>query len=358
MTLKVSDIGEFELIDRIRRIIDNTGRKPGLLIHGIGDDAAVFTPEQGYEMVVTCDSMVDGRHYLKEHMTPIEIGRRAMVMNISDIGAMGGIPLYALVTLGLTSSETVDEIEGIYRGFIQELEPFNASIIGGNITKTAGNTIIDITLIGKVKRGHIAMRSGAKPGDAIMVTGYPGSSGAGYRLIADGAAQSLVNKTLIDAYLRPKHRAKEGNALAVSGLITSMMDVSDGLSGDLYHICETGSVGAEVWEEMLPVSSALKEISSIYKISPADFILAPSDDYELIFTCALQNMDAMERILKEFECPVTHIGDIVPMAQGMTIINQDGKRKPLDKNGWDHFNKNIIKHMIDKNNANISPLLV
>jgi thiamine-monophosphate kinase len=337
MTLKISDIGEFALIERIRKIIESSGNKPGLLIHGIGDDAAVFTPEPGYEMVVTCDSMVEGRHYLKEYMTPIEIGRRAMVMNISDIGAMGGIPLYALVTLGLTSTETVEDIEAIYRGFLLELEPFNASIIGGNITQTACKTFIDITLMGKAKRGHIALRSGAKPGDAIMVTGYPGSSGAGYRITADGKAMSNEYKTLIDAYLRPVHRAREGHSLAVSGMITSMMDVSDGLSGDLYHICETGSVGAVIWEEMLPVSVELQEISNLYKKSPVDFILAPSDDYELIFTCAPHNIDAAKRILTEYDCPVTQIGDMVPMTQGMTLIRSNGERKPLVKKGWDHF---------------------
>lgn len=337
MTIKISDIGEFALIERIRKIIENAGHKPGLLIHGIGDDAAVFTPEPGYEMVVTCDSMVDGRHYLKEYMAPIEIGRRAMIMNISDIGAMGGIPLYALVTLGLTSTEKVDDIEDMYRGFIQELEPFNASIIGGNITQTAGNTFIDITLMGKAKRGYIALRSGAKPGDALMVTGYPGSAGAGYRLIADGVAQASENKTLIDAYLRPVHRAREGHALAASGMITSMMDVSDGLSGDLYHICESSSIGAELWEQMLPVSNALKEISSLYKLSPVDFILAPSDDYELLFTCAIKNIEDIKRVLAEFNCPVTHIGDIVPLAQGITLISSNGEKGPLNKKGWDHF---------------------
>jgi thiamine-monophosphate kinase len=339
MTLKVSDIGEFELIERIRRIIDNAGHKPGLLIHGIGDDAAVFTPEPGYEMLVTCDSMVEGRHYLKEYMTPMEIGRRAMVMNISDIGAMGGIPLYALVTLGLTSSEAVEDIEQIYRGFIQELEPFNASIIGGNITKTAGNTFIDITIIGKAKRGYITLRSGAKPGDAIMVTGYPGSSGAGYRLIADGKTTSNENKALIDAYMRPMHRAREGHALALSGLISSMMDISDGLSGDLYHICETSAAGAEIWEKRLPVSNALQNISNLYQKTPVEFILSSSDDYELLFTCAQQNINKVKVIFTEFNCPVTHIGDIVPTAQGITLINSDGERKPLNKKGWDHFSK-------------------
>jgi thiamine-monophosphate kinase len=262
-----------------------------------------------------------------------------MVMNISDIGAMGGIPLYALVTLGLTSTEKVDDIEKMYRGFIQELEPFNASIIGGNITQTAGNTFIDITLMGKAKRGYIALRSGAKPGDAIMVTGYPGSSGSGYRLLADGMDQSNENKALIDAYLRPKHRAREGHALTVTDLISSMMDISDGLSGDLYHICETSHAGAEIWEERLPVSTALKNISSQYEKTPADFILAPSDDYELLFTCTPHDIDAVKRVLKEFDCPVTCIGDIVPEARGMTLIDGDEERKPLNKKGWDHFSK-------------------
>ena len=341
MGLKVSDIGEFALIERIQKIINDAGQSPGLLVHGIGDDTAVFRPpEPGYEMLVTCDTMVEGRHYIKEHITPFEIGRRAMVMNISDIGAMGGIPLYALVTLGLLSSEPVYNIEEIYRGFIKELEPFGAIIIGGNISGIDGSPFIDITLIGKVNKDFKTLRSGARPGDAVMITGCPGKSAAGYRVASSKISGSEEFITLLDSYIRPEHRAKEGHALAMSGKITSMIDISDGLSGDLLHICEKSSVGVEIKEKMLPSCEALEKVSSLSNIRKEDFILGASDDYELLFTCSSQDITAIKSILSEFKCPVTHIGEIVQSSQGMTVIAKDAERKPLQKKeGWDHLNR-------------------
>ena len=339
MGLIVSDIGEIELIERIQKIIDKGGQKPGSLIHGVGDDTAVFHPEPGYEILVTCDSMVEGHHYLKEYITPFEIGRRAMVMNISDIGAMGGKALYALVTMGLNSYEPVTYIEEIYRGFIYELEPFGASIIGGNITKTDGSPFIDITLIGNAKKEFITLRSGARPGNSLMVTGCPGQSAAGYWLITNHIKESAQNKTLFDSYLRPRHRAMEGHALAASGKITSMIDLSDGLSGDLYHICDKSAVGAEIKNEILPVCKAMESISALYGKSVIDFTLGGSDDYELLFTCLPENIEEVKIILAGFRCPVTHIGDIVPLSQGVTVITKKGERQELTKQGWDHFSK-------------------
>ncbi len=340
MTLKVSDIGEFGLIERIHKIVEKAGNDSGMLVHGIGDDTAVFrAPEAGYEMLVTCDTMVEGRHYLKEYFTPREIGRRAMVMNISDIGAMGGTPLYALVTLGLTSSEPVDEIEGIYRGFIEELEPFGAVIIGGNISKIDGSPYIDITLIGEVNKNFKALRSGARPGDAVMVTGFPGRSAAGYWIVSNKVPEWEQYKALLDSYIRPRHRAREGHALAMSGKITSMIDVSDGLSGDLSHICEKSAVGAEIREEMLPTCKVLEGISGLSKKRKEDFILGSSDDYELLFTCSPQNIGHVSSILFDFNCPVTRIGEIVPSDQGMTVITTGGEKRPLLKKGYNHFSR-------------------
>jgi thiamine-monophosphate kinase len=338
MDLKVSDIGEFELIERIQRIINDEEQNPDLLVQGIGDDTAVFRPpESGYEMLVTCDTMVEGRHYLKDHITPFETGRRAMVMNISDIGAMGGEPLYALVTLGLTSSESVNDIEEIYRGFIEELKPFGATIIGGNISRIDGSPFIDITLIGEVDKNIKTLRSGARPGDAVMVTGCPGKSAAGYWIISNKIPEQ--NKELLDSYLRPRHRAREGHALAMSGKISSMIDISDGLSGDLLHICENSRVGAEIKEEMLPSCRALEEVSSFKNKQKEDFILGASDDYELLFTCVPEDIGMINSILTEYGCTATHIGEIVPAEQGITGISKDGERKPLLNKGWDHFNR-------------------
>ena len=340
MALKVSDIGEFALIERIHKIIKKSGQSSGLLVHGIGDDTAVFKPpEPGFEMLVTCDTMAEGHHYLKEHITPMEIGRRAMVMNISDIGAMGGKPLYALVTLGLGLSDSVDDIEEIYRGFLKELEPFGAMIIGGNISGIDGSPYIDITLIGTVNRDFKVLRSGAMPGDAVMVTGVPGRSAAGYRIIADKIPDPDRYKTLLDSYIRPRHRAREGHVLAMSGKITSMIDISDGLSGDLSHICEKSTVGAEIREEMLPSCRALDEASVLFNERAEDIILGASDDYELLFTCSPKNVDDVKSILSDFNCPATHIGKIIPWEQGMTVIPKDGEQRPLLKKGWNHFSK-------------------
>ncbi len=336
MVLKVSDIGEFELIERIQKIIDGSGSRPGNLIRGIGDDTAVFSPEPGQEMFVTCDSMVEGYHYLDDHITPFEIGKRAMVMNISDIGAMGGKPLYALVTVGLTPSESVGCIEDIYRGLISELKPFDASIIGGNITKVKEGRIIDITLMGSGKREHMVLRSGARDGDSIMVTGRPGRSAAGYWLVKNGVPESGQNKVLFDAYVRPEHRAKEGHALALSGKITSMIDLSDGLSSDLFHICEKSKVGAELMVDMFPECDAMDGMAGLYDINPLDFVLGASDDYELLFTCPPEYRTEVNDILDGLNCPVAHIGNIIS-AQGITILTKSGKKEKLSRNGWDHL---------------------
>jgi thiamine-monophosphate kinase len=174
MLKTVSDIGEFGLIDRIHKLIQEEGIKtPGITL-GIGDDTAAIKPREGYEVLVTCDCLVEGRHYLPNHINPMDLGRRAMVVNISDIGAMGGLPLFSLVSLGLREDTLITDVESMYRGFLHELNPFKASIIGGNITKTSGTNFIDITLLGEVEQGKLMLRSSADAGDAILVTGYPG----------------------------------------------------------------------------------------------------------------------------------------------------------------------------------------
>ena len=153
MPERIKDIGEFALIGRIHDLLNREGLRSERVTLGIGDDTASFLPRPGYELLVTCDSLVEGRHFLTGQISPLDLGRRAMTVNISDIGAMGGQPLYALISLGLNPDLLIQDVEEIYRGFLLELNPLGASIIGGNLTRSGNGMFIDITLIGEVVAG-------------------------------------------------------------------------------------------------------------------------------------------------------------------------------------------------------------
>jgi len=335
----LASIGEFGLIRRIRRILETEGVEGSGVIAGAGDDTAVFAPRPGYDLLVTCDAMVEGRHYLAGAVEPIDLGRRAMVMNISDIGAMGGWPRWAVVSLGLADDSPVKDVEALTRGFLEELNPLNAVVAGGNITKAAGGTFIDITLIGDVETGRKVLRSGAQPGDAILVTGYPGQAAAGLEILLQGKGHEAEDvQALVDAYLRPGQRAREGQAAARTARVHAMIDISDGFLGDLGHICEESRVGAEVVEEALPVSEPLRRMAVKQGRRPADMVLAASDDYELILTCAPEDVECVKGAVSGVAgAAVTEVGRMTPEAGRFEVVHIDGSRSDATAKGWDHF---------------------
>jgi thiamine-monophosphate kinase len=339
MTELLADIGEFGLIERIDELLRKESvQTPGLTL-GIGDDTASFLPHAGYEVLVTCDCMVEGRHYLPQHITPLELGRRAMVLNISDIGAMGGKPLYALVSLGLRADTPVSDVVAMYRGFVAELNPFGASIIGGNLTKSGDSPFIDITLIGEVEHGKTVRRSTAKVGDAILVTGYPGQSAAGLQLLLQvERMEGLHDHPLVRAYNTPSHRAREGRAIAQSGCVTAMIDTSDGFLGDLGHICKESAVGAELIRENLPISEDLRQAAQKLGQDPYDLVLKDSDDYELIITCSPDHVDQIYSAVSALsDVPVTEVGRITDVARQIKLMLPNGTRSEIISAGWDHF---------------------
>lgn len=333
-TLK--DIGEFGLIARIDDLLKTEGvQSPGVSL-GIGDDTASFKAKPGYEVLVTCDCVVEGRHFLSRHISAMDLGRRSMMLNISDIGAMGGHPLYALISLGLKNETLVKDIEDLYRGFLLELNPFGASIIGGNLTKSGDGIFIDITLIGEVEEGRAVRRSGARPGDVILVTGYPGQSAAGLQLLLQSLASE--DHPLVRAYNKPSHRAREGRAVALTGCATAMIDTSDGFLGDLGHICEESGVGALLNQEKFPISDELRQAAKILKKEPSDFFLGDSDDYQLIITCGANDVERIRSsIALTYEGPVTQVGEVTAPETGLRLLLTDGSEQRLSAKGWDHF---------------------
>ena len=334
----LSEIGEFGLIAHIDELIREEGvDTPGLTL-GIGDDAASVLPDAGHELLITCDCMVEGRHFLPKRIDPSDLGRRAMVSNISDIGAMGGSPLYALVSLGLKSQTLVSDVEAMYRGFLLELNPFGASIIGGNMTKSEHTLFIDITLIGQAKKGDIVRRSTAKVGDAILTTGYPGESAAGLYMLKAHPKKDLSKHPLVQAFNRPSHRAREGEAIAQSGQATAMIDTSDGFLGDLGHICQESGIGAIITLEKFPVREELRHFAAQLGRDPYELLLQESDDYELIITCSLENVAKVRSAVTTLsDIPVNEVGKIVDASEGIKLIHPDGTQRIVSPLGWDHF---------------------
>jgi len=341
MSKTLTDIGEFGLIHRIHELVKNEGVLAPEVTVGIGDDTASFQPRKGYEQLVTCDCLMEGRHYLSDFITPLDLGRRAMIMNLSDIGAMGGRPLYALVSLGLKADMPVADVEDIYRGFILELNPFEASIIGGNITKTMDTTFIDITLIGEVEQDKLLRRSTARVGDIILVTGYPGQAAAGLQLMLQSKpSRELRNHPLVRVFNSPSHRVKEGHAVASSRLASAMIDTSDGFLGDLGHICQESNVGALLVQEQFPISENLRQTALQLKLDPYELFLQESDDYELIINCSPEHTAQIHLAIAAIsDVPVTEVGSLTDSTGSFQLTLPDGSQRRIKPAGWDHFTK-------------------
>ena len=261
-----------------------------------------------------------------------------MTLNISDIGAMGGEALYALVSLGLPADTLVSDVEELYRGFLYELNPFDASIIGGNLTGSGNGMFIDITLIGEVEQGKAVRRSGARPGDAVLVTGFPGRAAAGLQLLLADRRAGLADHPLVRAYTTPSHRARVGHALAATGYVTAMTDTSDGFPGDLGHVCEASGVGAEVVKEEHPRATrrSARRRAALGR-DPYEFILGESDDYELIITCDPRHVPFLQSVAAGCcAVPLTEVGRITA-GPGITMLLPDGRKVPLDAAGLRSF---------------------
>jgi len=341
MTEMVSDIGEFGLIKRIQTLIEKQGIRSSKVVLGLGDDTASVLTRPGYELLVTCDCLVENRHYLPGRIHPFDLGRRAVSVNISDIGAMGGVPSFALISLGLKPELPVSSIEDMYKGFLKELNPFEIPIIGGNITKVQDNTFIDITILGEVEKGRAVRRSTAKPGDLILVTGFPGRAAAGlYILIHSPFSDQLMQQPLVKAYNTPGHRAREARAIALKQMAAAMIDISDGFLGDLFHICEESKVGAVLNKEKIPLSQDLREFCLKHDKDPYDMFFQDSDDYEMIMTCRPENLNSIKKAVSDIsDVPVAEVGRITGNRNEITMIEHDGKEIKLKTKGWDHFAK-------------------
>ena len=323
---------EFRLIDRIRERTAQ-GREDVKL--GIGDDAAVVAPPVGQELAIAIDTMVEGVHFL--HGTAAaDIGWKSLAVNLSDLAAMGASPAWALLALSLPVQRAEQLgvfIDGFAEGFAQLAQPHRLALIGGDTTR--GALTISVAVHGFVPPGKALTRSGARAGDAVLVTGTLGDAAAGLQLLRRGARVDEGDGRaayLIERLHRPTPRLSTG--LALRDRATACIDVSDGLLADLGHICEESGLAAEIEAELLPCSSML--MASFDEASVRDFALAGGDDYELCFTVPAALVAQVQSDLARLGCGATRIGRMVEGA-GVRVRDAQGQWLEAAQRGWDHF---------------------
>jgi thiamine-monophosphate kinase len=336
-------LAEFPLIEDLAGRFGATGRS---VLIGIGDDAAILRPPSGDLFLLTTDLLAEGVHFDLTTATFEAIGYKAAVANLSDIAAMGGIPRYLLVSLAIPSGHTQAEIRRLYRGMISAGRPHRVELIGGDTSSSRQGLFINLTLAGTAKPDHILTRGGARVGDLLYVTGTLGDSLAGLQLLtgAQGrpvrAGTSLskeARRYLVERHLQPTPRLAVGQLLAKHRLATSAIDLSDGLSGDLTHICKQSRVGAEVDMLTLPLSPACLDYAEAYRKNPFELALAGGEDYELLITVSPKNKTKVERLARSFGCRLSRIGRIRSRKRGLTVIGPDGSSHKLAITSYRHF---------------------
>jgi thiamine-monophosphate kinase len=334
--MTVSEIGEFGLIDRL---VSRLPSRPRSVIVDIGDDAAVLDVGGENYLVITCDVQVENVHFRWSTADPYLLGRRALAINISDVGAMGGWPSYALVSLGMRPSTPVEVLDRLYQGMTNMANAFGISVVGGNVSRCESD-FIDITLTGFVRPKSVTRRSGARPGDLILVTGTLGDAYAGLMLLEHLPARAQEFGGLLLAHRDPMPRQIEGRALAEAGVPTAMIDISDGLAGDLRHLAEASRVGACLHLPLIPVSASLKEAADLLGADPFWWALHGGEDYELLFTVPPGKEHEAAKLIRDatgVRCTV--VGEVLPEGSGLLAQAEDGTVRPLEAFGHNHFRR-------------------
>jgi len=368
--MKLSRLSESELISAIRKDFPAAKRE---IVFGIGDDAAVLKAEKDF-LIVTKDLLIESTHFKREFGSAYLLGRKSLAVNLSDVAAMGGRPLYCLLGLGLSRSLSTTWIEDFMAGFKSLCQEEKVSLIGGDLSRST-KIVISVTVIGKARK--FVSRSGARPGDSIWISGYPGLAAAGLYFLKKGyfsekgkdflrqrkdflgqgkdfqrrgkdfleKGKKIINKgkvdtiklpsgadsvaILIKAFLEPQPPLRLGCWLAEQGLATAMIDLSDGLSIDLYHICEESAVGAEIELAKIPVHPTLR---SNFR-DPWPFILHGGEDYELLFTVPPSKREKVIQASRRYQ--LHEIGRIIA-GREMWLLDGGGRR-PLKPAGFIHF---------------------
>lgn len=327
---KLKDLGEFGLIDLI------AGHQPaphGRLLKGIGDDCAVIAGEGDLVTLVTTDTMVEGVHFDLKTSTPEGLGAKLLAVNVSDVAAMGGEPGEAFLAVSADPDADATVIDRMVGGLQASGTRFGVQLAGGDTTATRGPLVLTLTLLGRCRKDEVVYRSGASAGERVYVTGTPGDAAAGLMIAqGKGNVEPPHRSTLLRRHHRPEPRVAVGRGLASVGAATAMIDVSDGLGGDLGHVAAQSGVDVILDPDRLPISEALSAFAAAEGLDPVALALSGGEDYELAFT----SRDGEFPSEIGAECRLSYIGVTVP-GEGRVRIGTPKSSQIFEKKGFDHF---------------------
>jgi thiamine-monophosphate kinase len=334
---------EKDVLERIRRAFAGPGltkRNAGsrtaagsrFLSLGIGDDAALVSATPGYEMVLTCDWFLEGTHFLPDRHAADAVGWKCLARAVSDVAAMGAVPRCFLLSLTLPRELAGSWLDGFLVGLRRSAKRFGCSLAGGDMTERA-EVLINVTVVGEVRRGREVRRSGARPGDLIYVSGRLGEAELGLQMLRERKRSSSARDARLRKHLYPEPRLWLGRWLSEQGVASAMMDLSDGLSSDLRRLCEASGVGALVGSDQLPTVQVTR-VERNGGVDPLQLAFHGGDDYELLFTVPKGKAKRLPRSVGRV--PITRIGEIT-RAREVMVSDRDGQPRVLEVRGWDPF---------------------
>ena len=331
----VGDLAEVELISRIQHTLPP---RPDWMLVGIGDDAAVVEPERNRVEVLTVDALVEGVHFDRAFVPPEAIGHRALAVNLSDLAAMGASPRLALLSMALPATLPLADFDGIIAGFAALAARYHLHLAGGNLTRTPGPLMLDVTVTGTVKRRQALRRGTARPGDALYVSGTIGDAGAGLQMLKAQHEPSTTEARCVDRYLRPEPRVRLGTLLSRNRAATACMDLSDGLADAIRQVAQASGVGAIVDLNALPIDPVVRGWFDRSGLDPVVEAMRAGDDYELLVTAGPRSLRRLAGATRRADIPLTRIGVCTEAPEIVLRSVRDGVTidAPLPK-GYGHF---------------------
>jgi len=334
----IAELGEFGLIDRITK---NIKIKNSSTVKGVGDDAAILEYAEK-QIVVSSDLLTEGIHFNLMYVPLKHLGYKAVVVNLSDVCAMNAIPKQVVVNIALSGKFSVEAVEELYSGIHLACEKYGVDLVGGDTTSSLTGLTISITVLGEVEKENVVLRSGAKPTDLLCVTGDLGGAYMGLQLLERENEVFKVNENMqpqltgfdyiLERQLKPEARIDIVLAFKKLGIKpSSMIDISDGLSSEIHHLCKNSNLGCNIFEDKIPLDFQTKKMAEEMNINPLVAALNGGEDYELLFTLPLSDYEKVKN-----DPDFTIIGHMTEVAEGVNLITGAGSAIPLVAQGWEH----------------------